>query len=680
MRNRHTTVFGLTTAFALFAGVAQADLPPRDPGDPTVTVTYADGQVTMRDIADGTPLVMPRVNMPMYTPVPNGLMPTISFVAQPEGFDMVYDFRNNFSDARPLGILSINTITLGERATYPDFRFSGQDLEATLANPPAFTHNYPGLLYSPALVLRNDRHAIGVSLHYPILEYKHDISVAMRTRTSGPPSVGEGGPGWQVRFNLSSAEPGGAGLNESAMLSPGENRRYVVSVRMTRATHEWIRTLLPYRTYFQNTYGRVQYSRQRDAVRVHVVSATHNLSAENPYGFDFRRPDRNGFSRMVTDLLALQNFNRYMIWAPTGVYNNEFNYPFQFTSRWVQDEKLMTALDPEHGLPRLFNEGRNLGLWWGNAGKFAARWNPADLEGFNPRNARHVERALHEVDLAVGAGARVIGLDTFGHKAIPTWDAYPWLQSLRTRYPGVKFVMEPKAIDIMHTISAGYHRGYKIPDDGIAHGRDDVNALDSAHYLADFLVPGHETWANMRWEMYPDLFGRTATVEEMQFDVYEAAELGYVPLINNIFDFDPARTIASESWLVTVPEDIRQESLNESIIGRAPSMGRDRPPVTRPNIMEIAQRNSGRTPPRANAPVQPSAPAQASIVGGTAPPTMPASSGGPSFRTLSAGSNGASAPATRTVTRIIAGPGRGIRVVTQPAQTSRVVTGSAKER
>ncbi|MBX3365069.1 MAG: hypothetical protein KF866_09915 [Phycisphaeraceae bacterium] len=606
MIKRRTRNLSVTTALAIFAGAAQADLPAREPGEPTVTVTYQNGQITMRDILDQTPLVMPRPNMPMYAPVPNGLMPTISFVEQPTGYDMVFDFRNNFTDPRPLGVISINTVTLGPVVNAPDFRFSGQDREITLDNPPAWTHNYPGLLYSPAFVMHNDRHAIGVSLHYPILEYKHDISIALRARTSGPPSQGEGGPGFQVRFNLSSATDGGAGLLYPALLQPGESRRYIVSVRMTRTTHEWIRTLVPYRTYFQNLYGRVQYPRQRDAVRVHVVAATHNISSENPFGFDFRRPDRNGFSRMVTDLLNLQNFGRFMIWSPTGVYNNEHNYPFQFTSRWTEDPNLMTIFDTRNGLPRLSSEGRNVGLWWGNAGKFAATWNPTHLEGFNPRNSLHVERAFHEVDLAVGSGARVIGLDTFGHRSIPTWDAYPWLQRMRARYPDVKFVMEPKAIDIMHTIAAGYFRGYELPASGVATSRSDVHALDSPHYLADFLVPGHETWANMRWEMYTSLFGSPATVEEMQRDVYEAAELGYIPLISNIFEFDPNRTIAAESWLFTVPEDLRQEAANSGFVGNVPRLGRDRASQPqRPRIQDVIRSSGGSSPPAAQAPTAP---------------------------------------------------------------------------
>jgi hypothetical protein len=133
---------------------------------------------------------------------------------------------------------------------------------------------------------------------------------------------------------------------------------------------EWIRTMLPYRSFFQSTYGGPQYVRRRDPVRVNVVCATQNITAENPYGFDFRRPDRNGFRSTVEYLLGIEDYSRYMVWATSGVYNGDLNYPFQFTSRWAEDSDLMSALDPRTGFPRLYIEQRDLGLWWGNSGQF----------------------------------------------------------------------------------------------------------------------------------------------------------------------------------------------------------------------------------------------------------------------------------------------------------------------
>lgn len=567
MTKRGTVRRWCAVGLAVCAGAAWADIPGREPGQPIVSVTYQDGQITMRDL-DGTPLIMPR-GMPIWEPLSTGgLTPTIVFVEQPAGFDLVYQFRNNYSTPKPLGAININTITLGPTANAPDFRFSGQEREVEIANPPAWTHNYPGLLYSPVAVLHNDRHAIGVSLQYPILEYEHDCSYALRTR-GGRFAQGEGGQGWQVKWNLSSVQSGQLGLYDGAVLDPGESAEYVVSVRVTRNVQEWIRTLVPYRNYFQSMYGvGPQYPRQRDPVLINVTATVNNITLENPYGFDFRRADRNGFRAQVEYLLGMEDYRRYMVWAPTGVYRSNFNYPFQFTSRWAENPVLISsALDIRYGWPRLYIEGRELGLWWGNSGKFASCWNPSELPSFDPENPEHVEAALHELDMAIQAGARSIGLDSFSHKTIRLWDAYPWIQRLRARYPGVKFVMEPKAMDIMHTICAGYFRGYELPDGNGPVDPKDVHALDSPHYLADFLVPGHETWAVLRWEMYPQFFGRPATIEEMQRDVYDAAEKGYVPFVGSLFDIDRPRAIASESWLYTVPADLRQEAANESSTG-----------------------------------------------------------------------------------------------------------------
>ena len=69
-----------------------------------------------------------------------------------------------------------------------------------------------------------------------------------------------------------------------------------------------------------------------------------------------------------------------------------------------------------------------------------------------------------------------------------------------------------------------------------------------------------------------DLFGVPATDDKMREDIYDAARKGFVPLVATGVDIDPALAVAAESWTYTVPEDLRQEATNQSLIGPPPRL------------------------------------------------------------------------------------------------------------
>ena len=73
---------------------------------------------------------------------------------------------------------------------------------------------------------------------------------------ANPPAAGEGGRGWAVRFQF--ATPKQNLIKYEARLRPGESRTYTVAVRVAKSRDQWMRTLLPYRTYFRAQYGGVQ--------------------------------------------------------------------------------------------------------------------------------------------------------------------------------------------------------------------------------------------------------------------------------------------------------------------------------------------------------------------------------------------------------------------------------------
>ncbi len=555
--------------------------------DPIVEVSWDGTHVTMRDAATGAPLMMPR-HLPLHDGRRGGpLIPTFRFTPHPDGFDLEATYTNTTNREQDLGDLFLHTFTLGPEINIPDFRFAGDPVQATFASPPSWGHEYPRDLYSPVAVLANRSHAIGVSIMYPILEYKHDVLIAPRTQ-GGRMAEGEGGQGWQLRIGFSDPRGNRPHLVEPARLQPGETRTYMLAVRVTRNPNEWVRTLLPYRDYFRSTYGEVEYTRRTDPVLGLSIATSTEIRRDNPLGWARRyrgfRPDENGFAPWADEMIGDRTFDRFMLWAPSGLYPEpERNYPFHFVSPLENEPNLRTAFDPAVGLPRVANAGKQLGLWWGHSGWFAPSWDSPEYVPFDPSNPQHRQGAFRELDAAVRAGATYIGLDAFSHRAIRIWDALPWLEELRRRYPTLTFIIEPKPSDIMHRVTPCYYRGWVFPQ--TANTYEDVNIIDSPFYLADLVNPGHETWAALRWDMYPRYFGHRATQQQMRADIEEAARFGFVPLIHTPIQMDDPPH-AQESWLWSVPQDLPEPPPpgNEVAEVEAP----DDEPVTTPPAREPA--------------------------------------------------------------------------------------------
>jgi hypothetical protein len=143
----------------------------------------------------------------------------------------------------------------------------------------------------------------------------------------------------------------------------------------------------------------------------------------------------------------------------------------------------------------------------------------------------------------------MIGLDAFGHMAI--WEQYRWVKELRAQYPQVKFVIEPVAPDVMHTAAASFFLGWQAPE-GVSPER--FYKIRNPHYLADFLVPGHESWAQFRYDVIRRLPGGATTPERIQQDAEFLARHGFTPVMPvSIVLTDPVRASAVPSWKLTVP-------------------------------------------------------------------------------------------------------------------------------
>lgn len=529
----------------------------------SVLAGIESGKIAVRDGATAAPIVMQR-NLPLWEDNSGGisLAPTTEFVPQPGGYDMIYTYTNSSSVPKKQGQFRVGVFTLAPKITVMEGGWKdGAERVQDAEGYKIFARYYPLNMYSPVWVMRDERYAVGVSVQYPVLEYQHDLRFTMR-KSAGMAANGEGGPGWwlEVRLSKPASEAAGEGILYEAMIPPGETRRYVVNVRVTDRPDEWVRTLVPYRTFFRTTYGGVRYDRKPLPVNAITLAVDESASPENPFGWNMaaqRSPEVYGWSKWVDDIGERTGWSGYMLWKPTGVFlkNTDLNFPFQFTSRWMDSEKLRSALDSKTGFPAIIRRThKELGFWWGRSCQVMLNWDDGHYEPLDPDNPDHVEACRKEIGLAARAGATMVGLDTFSHKFTPVWKLYPWLQRLQFMFPQMRFVIEPITCDVMHTLAPTFLRGYA--DKETVETQEDLYQIKGPHILADFLLPGHEIWAGFRYLGLRTYFGIEPTVERIESDMRRYAGYGQVPVF---FVDTPLNTDiqASESWLTSIPEDLQ---------------------------------------------------------------------------------------------------------------------------
>ena len=528
--------------------------------DKSVDVFQENGVYLMRELSSNR-IIYDQRKLQMYDTRKDAsyLEPTVEVVPQPDGADFIYTYHNDDSQDRRLADLRLGTLVLEDDIHYLDVRAFCQRYEGSHENRPAPTYTYPGTMYAPVFILADRHGTFGVSLQYPVLEYAHDVNFRVR---SAPVPKSEGTTrGWIVDVRMSlkpEDDSGGGNINYPAFIAPGETRTYVLSARYTRDNDNWMQTLVPYREYFRSIYGGVQYYRESNAIKGVTTGTTDQTTDDNPYGYSPEkvRPDIYGFGPWVDMMLGRGDWPEMMIVKPTGNYHiaKDWNYPFMFVSRLLVTPQLQTAFDPEIGIASIPNRGVKLGLWWGRSLQVAYEWEPKECYPLDPDNPEDAAAAFRELDLAVAMGAKTIGLDTYSHRVVPIWKSYKWMRTMRARHPGVKFIIEPFATDIMHTLTGMWMRGWN--ESPTVDRPEDVLRLRNPHYLADFLLPGHETWGSIRYSYVLAKFGIQVDQNQAMQDVAYYASLGYRPQLFGNYDLTiPVE--AAESWLYTVPEHLQ---------------------------------------------------------------------------------------------------------------------------
>jgi len=517
----------------------------------------ADFQLTLTDLLTGRKIISPnnsRLWEPEEVSRKPAQRPTITVTNTGDGFDVNYHFHNTTNQRKSLGRIILGGIRFNESIKTRDFFYEGKEQTIRHNNRPYFDGGgcYPDQYYSPVVILQDAPYTMGISINYDLLKYKHRVYLRMESPGG---QYRQGGPNWSLRAGLNPED----NYAEEGELLPGEQRTYSMSVRILKdKPDQWIRTIAPYRDFYRTTYGPVRYVRDERPVKVITTTQPNALTTENPYGYvspyggpqaSSLRVDKFGWGPFIEEWNSEvdQGWKRFMVWTPSGLYRNNVqnNYPFQFTSEWRRMQPVMASLNQLKAFAS--NPETEFGLWWGRCGQVMRQWDTPSFEWFDPSKSGHVAEALEELQLPKQINVDTIGLDTFC--VIPVWKAVPWLERMQAAVPTARFIIEPRTCDILHARTAMYVLGTRC-------NAEDHWTYKEPHYLADFLNPGHETWAFIDAAHIREDLGREPTNDEIRQVMSDFASRGYVPLQDHLFTINESLN-ATRSWLATVPQDLQ---------------------------------------------------------------------------------------------------------------------------
>lgn len=484
-----------------------------------VTVDYDESlmQVRVRDKNTGEYLIEPAGKLGLWLP-DNGytvggksahgtkIKPQIAIKKVSNGVDITWTFTNYLKDTVSIGEFYIGQLKLAQKVYYRNTQLTGQ-MDTIIAEKnrqfASAARVYPSAYcYSPVTVLADDKYVIAASFLFPALRYKHTLNQMFFGNF-----FEKHAKGWDLITMVNKGIYGQKYYREGELL-PGESKQYTMCIRIgynEPHCNRWLELLEPYKAYFKKMYGPVRYKKDPRPILGYHGSSDHFKDENNPYGFwnnrnvkrDLKtgghpeRPDLDGYrptTQYLDEMLKQAKYQRMMVWTPTGQYtrNTHLNYPFKFTSHWLEGDKKKYPRYRGHKMNDAISAfrdfaktpGRELGLWWGHSVLIMKEWDSPQYEVFDGKNKEHWRLSKKELQYAVQAGATLIGLDAFID--IPVWEQNKWLDTMiRFTRNKVKFCSEMYSCDIIHTKAAFFYG---------------ANAVKSPHYFADYLNEGHESW------------------------------------------------------------------------------------------------------------------------------------------------------------------------------------------
>ncbi|MEQ9616776.1 MAG: hypothetical protein RLN60_01935 [Phycisphaerales bacterium] len=575
---------------------------PANQGVDCYPATYdpATKRVTMTDTCAKTPRV---IMQPSFGTDPvwqegvgtatTALEPAITFIDMDGGFDLVLDFDNQTGQVRSPGEIVIDGIRFGEDVTLRDFRIT--DVDDPDLNPgPGFgpfddyefgeslaglavKTAYPVNWFSPAFVISDSTYTLGVSVEYPVLAYQHNLRFSVVSEAL-PDQFGRA---WKIRIRLNAHNQtgsGGAQFRQAGELNPGEQASYRVCVRVIKDDPAWATTLLPYRAYFQNTYGIPNYGFERDPrpVRAEFLARTgsiteccgdlgyfdNNPEKPNPYFEMFMNPRTPGvgwtaWRDNLRDVTKEVGYERVLVWTMSGRFtlgfpcesNAIYNFPFIFASNLP----LIGVDEPNIGddftmLSAIEEGGVEFGMYWGRAAQPMAPitnlddWNcpfdpgpPASGMVFtddtiNLTSQADLDLAYGEFDTALMAGPSWVGLDAVSR--LDPWDRLDYAADLKSRavnegQADFRITLEPFRGDITIIDFPGMNTGNRLMLGPNGEQPDFMT-------LCDFLAPGHEIYGITSGTPLPGDVGddKVGATEQYRRNLaMRLASAGFIPVI-----------------------------------------------------------------------------------------------------------------------------------------------------
>ncbi len=445
------------------------------------------------------------------------------------GLDVTVQYTNTGGVPLPLGQINIGGIRLGPVITRKEMIhdtresvINSQSLAGAYGAP-----SYPDDTYSPVSVFSDDNYNFGASICYPVEDYDHRVDMFL---TSRPVTAWGGSAHWQLSFRLWTELPA------------GQTRTYKVTLRFNPKSSHWLETLKPYREYFNGLYGDVRYTRDPRPVRTFSLAYLAYLTDSNRRGFynAALNPELNGYGPWVNHIRSsceAAGFERTMIWAVSGLYHDNLddNYPCM----------IMTGADPipimastQSSFAAIPAAGIDLGFWNGYSSSVSpGGWDTGHVR-VDPDNPEHMALVLEEFDRMAALGTKTVGLDAFGWELTPG-RSLRLLKLLKQRYPQMQFVTECSLGDIYHVYAPTFEFAHQVI---------------APNLMADFLLPGNETWLLTDYDGNDD----GALLDQMR----HYARMGYVPLTSSRVPPTPD-ILAAETWL-ELPESVRSPRQNQN--------------------------------------------------------------------------------------------------------------------
>ncbi len=494
--------------------------------DGRFTTTVAPNKLTIKENATGAMLFEQGKN-----PIPyeSECRATTVITPVPDGADLKITVTNTRKTPAIIGNFSLANFHVGRTVSFYDFHEDAQVKTITADSTgaaPGVQGIYPAQFYSPVLVFANDRYTVGVSVQYPFDQYLHTFTLGFGAAKGNPSD-----PNWQ------------AFIYNPDRLAPGQTRTYTISVRVVDRARPWLATLTPYRDYFQSHYGAPKYTRDPRPVLGALYSEPSIQSPSNPWGWGVAnalRPDVKGWGPLATQIAsrAAHGYSRVMIWNPSGLYANTASskapFPPRFMTRMLEVPAQASSLDQL----RTLGTKMDVGYWWGVSTLLDPAWDPKNLRPLNPNDPKDVAAGFAELDMAASLNARTLGLDAFLSAGPPA--SYQWLRMMKERQPNMRFLTEDALPDVFHVLAPTW-----------AYAKD----LRGPKVLADFLIPGHETWGGIMFNTYP---GPKMSRAQREAEIERVAALGFVPVVfDDGLNISTLRANAAESWTSSIPAELQ---------------------------------------------------------------------------------------------------------------------------